>query len=710
MAKQNKKADSQEDIDLARKQWLQFKRGFDNGHSKFLQDAKMFDAFYEGEQWAEEDVAKLAQAKRPALTINMVLPIINTVLGEQSMSRVDFVYKARRPGFQESAEALTQVAAQVQDHNKFEWVESDVFQDGLITGRGYYDIRLNFERDLRGEIKIEARDPREVVLDVDAKQYDPSTWKQVFIYSWATLDDIEQSYGKEKRAALEMVASAGSHFGRDSLEIGLDTDNTFGDRNAIVDDSGSHDGDNAVVKSVRIVERQHKRMAPTTFFVDNKTGDMSPVPEGWGDEEKMAFQQRFGLDVITRISQRIRWTVTADNVVLYDDWSLYDDFTIVPYFAYFRRGRPFGMVKNLISPQEMLNKSSSQELHVVNTTANSGWTVEDGTLVNMDEHELSERGAETGLVLIHARGSNAPAKIQPNSVPSGLDRIGLQASSNLRAISGVNDGMLGETSASVSGVALQQKQARGAVQIQVPMDNLAKTRVMVAKRVLALIQKYYVEERVVRVVNDMLPDDVEGADKEVVVNEMNDDGTISRDLTAGEYDVVISTQPRRDTYNDTQFAEAVQLRELGVQIPDHVIVEFSNLARKRELIELLKQMNGFAEPSEEEAQMQQLQQEMQMRGAELELGKLEAELGELQARANVQAAKAESFSTNDEIRAAELQAKIQIKREELQTRVQLAHLTQQSRNKDVGSRMMMEHARLTTQRDIAQNSPPKKEK
>ena len=45
----------------------------------------------------------------------------------------------------------------------------------------------------------------------------------------------------------------------------------------------------------------------------------------------------------------------------------------------------------MISPQEQLNKISSQELHIVNTTANSGWVVESGSLSNMTEEELEER-------------------------------------------------------------------------------------------------------------------------------------------------------------------------------------------------------------------------------------------------------------------------------------------------------------------------------
>ena len=130
------------------------------------------------------------------------------------------------------------------------------------------------------------------------------------------------------------------------------------------------------------------------------------------------------------------------------------------------------MVRNLMSPQEQLNKISSQELHIVNTTANSGWIVESGSLTGMNADDLEEHGAETGLVLEFNRGSTPPGKIPPNQIPTGLDRIAMKAANNIKTISGISDAMLGTDGAEVSGIAIQQKQSMGALMIQVPLDNL----------------------------------------------------------------------------------------------------------------------------------------------------------------------------------------------------------------------------------------------
>ncbi|MCH8950161.1 MAG: hypothetical protein IIB87_07285 [Chloroflexi bacterium] len=85
----------------------------------------------------------------------------------------------------------------------------------------------------------------------------------------------------------------------------------------------------------------------------------------------------------------------------------------------------------------MLNKITSQELHVVNTTANSGWIFEAGSLINMDADELQKVGARTGLVLEHKAGSAPPTKIVPNQVPAGLSAIGIKAQIFFRTVSGI---------------------------------------------------------------------------------------------------------------------------------------------------------------------------------------------------------------------------------------------------------------------------------
>lgn len=669
---------SSEEQEVAAKQWDRYIRARDNGHLEYIDMAKKCDAFYRGDQWDEDDVAALDSEGRPALTINTILPTVNTVLGEQSTRRADVRFKPRRGGDEDIANVLTKLYMQIADNNKLDWIEQQVFSDGLILdGRGFFDVRMDFSDHVEGEIRITAKDPLDILIDPDAKDYDPKTWNEVFETKWMTLDEIEELYGKKKAEDLRFVAENGNSFGRDSIEY---EENRYGDLDSTDDYLGAGipgDDEYRNVRSLRVIERQHKRMKRVDCFVDPNTGDQRDVPEEWTERKAKKFAKQYGLDIISKVKRKVRWTVTCDQVVLHDDWSPYNDLTIVPYFAYFRRGRPFGMVRNLLSPQEQLNKIASQELHIVNTTANSGWMVESGSLIGMTADDLEEHGAETGLVLEYNRGSSPPVKIQPNQIPTGLDRISQKAQMNIKSISGVNDSMLGTDSAEVSGIAIQAKQNRGVVMIQVPLDNLRKARHFLAEKILDLVQAFYTEQRIIMITNEDSPLKPR---EPLVVNEMTPEGRVVNDITLGEYDVIISTAPARDSFDEVQFAEALSLRQVGVSIPDDAIIEYSHLARKQELAQRVRQLTGQEPPTPEQAEMMAFQQQAAMQKLQLEIAEMQAKVQNMQSDTALNVAKVQDMAeVEPQLRVADMQQKLGIKMQELELRRELAALTNQTR-------------------------------
>ena len=669
-----KKMDPAKEEEITRTQWARYERARDNGHLDYVDMALKCDEYYQGDQWDEDDAAALENVGRPALTINTILPTINTILGEQSSRRADVKFKPRRGGDEEVAHTLTKLYMQISDSNKLDWVEQQVFSDGLIMdGRGYFDVRMDFSDHVEGEIRITAKDPLDILIDPDAKDADPKTWNEVFESKWMTLDEIEELYGADKAERLLFVAENGMSFGPDSVEY---QETRFGDTDDNDDYFGAGvpgDEEYRNVKSLRVVERQHKKLVRASFFVDKNTGDQRECPSQWSEAKCKKFAKKYDMEMVSRVVRRVRWTVTCDQVVLHDNWSPYNDFTVIPFFCYFRRGRPFGVVRNLLSPQEQLNKIASQELHIVNTTANSGWMVESGSLVGMTADDLEEHGAETGLVLEYARGTQAPTKIQPNQIPTGLDRIAQKAALNIKTISGINDSMMGTDSAEVSGVAIQAKQNRGAVMIQVPLDNLAKSRQYLAEKILNLIQTFYTEQRVIQVTND---EDPMQPREPMVLNMETPEGDIINNLTLGEYDVIVASAPARDSFDETQFAEALSLRQAGVAIPDDAIVGYSHLLKKEELAKRIRIMTGQEPPSPEKAQVMQQQQMLAMQNLQLETMKLQAEVEKLQSETSVNVAKIQEVAeVSPQVRMAELQAKIQMNQEQLQLRRELSAAT-----------------------------------
>lgn len=632
-----KKRDDYDEKTIACDQFDRYQRARDNGHLDYVDLSKKCNQYYWGDQWDTNDISKLDAEGRPHLTVNEILPTVNTILGEQARTRADAQFKPRGGSANaEVASILNKIYLQVTDDNNMEWVESTVFSDGVIGGRGFFDIRMDFNTNVGGDIRITSEDPHDIIIDPDAKEYDPKTWKEFFKSRWMSVDDVETLYGKDAADKIRYVADDYDSLGVDSMQF----QETFANNNG---DSG-HPGaemltedDRKSVRRIRVIERQYRKLKKVRQFVDNQTGDTKDIPDDMKDEEASKLAAKYDLSIVPRIKQAIRWTVTADKYVLYDDWSLYESYTVIPYFAYFRRGKPFGVVENLLSPQDNLNKVVSQELHVVNTTANSGWTFESGSLIDMTRDDLERDGARTGLVLEHQRNSNPPAKIPPNQIPTGLDRISMKASQFVREISGVSESMLGYDGQEVSGVAIERKQVRGLTQMQALFDNLGRTRHFVAEKILELIQQYYTEERVVRVTNFAKAGQ---PTEEEVINMISATGEILNNVTLGEYSVAISSMPARDTFNDSQFSEALALKQAGVMIPDDTVIEYSNLSKKYEVADRVRNLTGTGEPTPEQQEIQGMMAELQLQQAQLEMQELGAKIADLQSKAQLNAAKA----------------------------------------------------------------------
>lgn len=714
-ATKRKKSAIRDEYEIAKRNWREYIRCRDNGHLKYLEEARKFDRFYSGDQWDKDVTDRLDSEKRPWLTMNLVLSTVNTVSGEQRAQRADMQFKPKREGVSEVASALTKLTDHVLDENKFAYTESLVFDDGIIEDRGWFDVRMDFSDNLMGDIRITSDDNGDVLLDPGAREYDPNTWPQVVFSRWYELDEITELYGQEAANKLEALAGADEQtYGHDSVQYEV----MFGEDPESM--GYAHEDPDQRVKKVRVIERQYKKLHRGLWFVDQETGDMRLVPENWSKTKRAQFAKKFGLAIIPRVTRRIRWTVTADKFVLHDDWSPYPFFTKVPYFPYFRRGKPSGLVRHLISAQELVNKVTSQELHVVNTTANSGWVFQTGTLIGMTREDLEERGAETGLVLEVARGAEMPQKIQPNQIPTGLDRIGTKGVDFFREVSGISDALLGFDSPEVSGVAIEAKQGRGLVQMQVAFDNLQRTRSMLAERILYMLQTFYTETRFYRITNW---ESFEREQEDLTINEPTAEGEILNDLTLGEYDVVVASAPARDTFNESQFAEVLALRNAGVMIPDHWVLQYSNLDKKRQLAEEVMEMQGLGEPTEEELAVIQQQNELAMALQQLQVAELEAKVMKLEADAMLSQAKAQKEMSNTERQAIEtkaqtdmarIEADLAIKRAEVMAKLKIASVNAGTRMEEMRHNTLLKGAELQIQSRLAaqagRSTAPKSEK
>ena len=563
----------------ARENWQRYGYGKDRGHIEYTEQAARCEGMYlgGGEQWLTADKVILNEQKRPFYEFNEVMPSVNSAVGYQIQNRMDIAFKPRGGKSDlQTATILQKVAMQIADSTNLHWLETKVFGDGLIEQRGYFDVRMNFDRNMKGDVTVFDLDPRDVIPDPDAKSYDPDKWADVIITRWLTLDEIEQIYGKKARDKAEQSNDHGQDFGDSDEEVPR---NRFGTVNTGLYDAFGAEGDG--INRYRIIDRQKFVYEMTDCLVFPDSGDIHVMAHMAADSIQDAMSK--GAVKARRMHRRVRWIVSTYSRTIHDEFSPYEHFTLVPYFAYFRRGKTRGMVDNAIGPQEALNKAVSQFVHIINTSANSGWVVEEDSLTNMDTEDLETVGAQTGLVLEFKKGSTKPDKIQPNSVPTGVDRLIDRATQALKDVT-VPEAMRGIGGNDEAGVAIQAKQFASQQQLATPLDNLAYTRKLLAQRILKLIQRYYDSYRIFRITE---MDPMTGKPKEELleINKFDPEtGNYINDVTVGEYDVVISEQPMQVTFENSQFQQALEMRKAGIAIPDATVIRYSGLTDKHEIL------------------------------------------------------------------------------------------------------------------------------
>ncbi len=589
-------------------------------HDKFHERAQENENFYAGgdKQWNEGDIARLKNEERPYETINLTKHKVNAATNFMVDNKVDLSFSPS-DNFSDPAVAnlLSKLSRYIDNNNAETFSEIDLFEDGIVRSRGFVDIRMDYDTSDYGDIRMTLKNPHNIIIDPDADQYSPNTWRDFHEVKFLSFHDIEMLFGKKKAAPLKFATMENRTH---PLAI-ADTHhlNEISTWQEDVQRLPMGQEQMRYLPLIRVVSRQWKQLTQVTKLVDPETGDLVQVSFNANEEEVQELAEKYNAGIRHELGYRIRWTVFANDTLLFDDWSPYRTYTIIPYFPYFRWGVTQGMVDDLKGPQRMLNKAVSHEIHIISASANSGWMVEEDSLVNMDADELEAYGAKTGLVVVYKAGAEKPEKINPNQVPTGMDLLATRAGQFIDQVSNVPKGMVGQSREDVAARAIQEDKATGGFNLNRMVDNFNKTRRLIAQKKLELIQDFMTETRMFRITgfDKAHPNSTEVFTINSAVEEVKDDVTI------GKYDVIIDSVPDRATWQDQQFEEAKQLKELGINIPDHIIVRNSHLEGKNDIADSLEH-----DPSAE-------------RRVSLELQKMEIENQETMANAKKRAAEAE---------------------------------------------------------------------
>lgn len=585
----------------AQDQYENYRFCYDNGHQSFIDKAKICFDFWNGDQWEAAVKARLDREGRPALTFNVIESLVRSMKGIQRALRNDVRYTPVQNANAESARVKDAIWLDAQNQNGLDFLESEIYEKGLIMSRAYYDVRMDYSESLQGTIKIRGRRSQDVVLDPSVDDYDPDAWPQVWTRRWVSYNDIYNRYGKDAAEAIGFTGLPSWYDYEDAFmaqQMGHLPYYTNAYMGGSLDERG--------IRAHLLLERQYSTLKRKDVFIDVETGDWSEIPETW-DRNRIArvLQTVDGLAVMKRDVKTLRWTVSCENETLHDEDSPYNHFTVVPFFPTFVDGVSKGAVESLIDPQQLYNKITSSELHIISTTANSGYKLKHGSLKNMTVQELEQLGSRTGFVA-ELDDVNDLEKFTPNQTPQGHDRLSFKADQIMRSLAGVSNSGRGFARDDASSDKVMQDQAAQDVNFAGWLANLHRSKQLLARNVLDCAQTHYTETRTLLVNRgSAMIQNMES----VTINQPTPEGLVLNDVTRGKYTTVLIPAPSRTTMSEEDFSLLLKLRaEVGIAIPDSMLIELSPASNKAAILQAIQ---GTPDSNERQRQAEELAAQQQ---------------------------------------------------------------------------------------------------
>lgn len=575
----------------------------------WLDEAEEDFAFAVGKQWRDEDKTTLERAGVPALTINKIQSNIFMISGYQRQNRPDIV--AFPEGDEDGlyAEVVTRLIHNAVKVSDASYKSSEQFEDGVICGEGWVEPYIDYSNDLvNGDLRVKKCNPLNVFVDPASTEYDLSDAEYIIKVSPGLTKNQILKLFPDKKSLIEKIGNRTL-----SINSGDNTTQQTLDYPMLDERGGTGSGeDNSKEDCYDLVEYQYKKYVSKYIVADKQIGDMKEAKDL--DEAQLYVDQKNTIsgEIVAKVIHRIVpeiWfcSLVGDTLVdefispFYPKWKGY---SLIPFFAHrvtvpIKDGNEFriqGIVRSLKDPQRELNKRRSQELRILNSTANSGWLAEQDTWVK--KSDVEKYGSTPGVTLEYKSGRQKPERITPAPLSQGHAQLAAENTQDMKEISGINSDLLAMNKTDASGRAIYLRQQQGIVMLQRILDNFSMTTKLLGRFILSQLGEIYTVERAVKVcgtafIKDnfskpvMQPSPVDGqpvpvldatgqmqmeVDQEGVLALFN---TVLNDIEIAKYDVTVDETNASPTVKYGNYLMLAEMAGKGMPIPPDVLVDES---------------------------------------------------------------------------------------------------------------------------------------
>ena len=261
-----------------------------------------------------------------------------------------------------------------------------------------------------------------------------------------------------------------------------------------------------------------------------------------------------------------------------------------PFFRYIAEWSPeaekpelrfMSLVRSLKDPQREKNKARSQFLHMLNTSANSGWIGDDDALSPAQKDELKEFGAVPGITIWKKKGSSLE-RIHPIEPSAAMLTREKAANDDFKEVSGINSDLLAmDNNENPSGKAIALRIRQAITILQPSLENFRYTKILIGKFLFSIIPTLFDSAKLEKVLGEkyMQESKLDRARLDAYLTMIHD----------GKYHVNINEAGAPDTLREETFEDLMQLAQHGVSMPPDLFIEFMNMPNKSQILNKVKE-------------------------------------------------------------------------------------------------------------------------
>jgi hypothetical protein len=479
---------------------------------------------------------------------------------------------------------LTALLKHVLDTCHFDYKEKIGIRESYIGGRSWFEVGIFTDERGKDLIKVSHVPWENVYLDPFSREPDASDARFIIKNKWIDRDALKILFPE----AAEMIDSV------------FEDDYKGQEYEAQINSSGrSENYYDSRSNRVRVCECYYKQPEHVKVKLLN---------EDTGKE----YEKEIIKDVL-------HYVIFADEIILQGSATNHkvntpeldiDSYPLVPmYCRRDRKGRPSGIVKNLIDLQDQINKLNSKFMW---TLASNRLIVEENAAENIEKLR-EEYQRPDGIAVVREGALN---RIRVDDKYRDLSYMSNHLNFLLateQRISGVNDSMLGLGGTNErSGVMQSTRISQGASMQTSILENMFYARECIARVILKLIGRYYTDYRVMQITEpNGMRVNYEFNKKENSIDP--ETGEIKQRILHKienilYYDVILKRVAPFTNIKERQmqiFAEVLKTGTLPAEIAGKIMLGLSDLPNKQDL--LLEMQNIMAEQQQMQAAVAQAQ-------------------------------------------------------------------------------------------------------